>query len=546
MNLKQIFKNAFITLNRRERWQTLKLALLDVLISVLDIAFLMALLLILDFYTRGSSAKMPAIFSDRPLLLIVSFFILFSIKNVFAFLVSKAQYKFVYAVASRLSKDSLEHFLNGPFGEQVNVNSAVLTRKIMQQPIEFAHYVVNGFQQIFGQLVLVLVTLVAVCFFNPLLLLLLIALFVPPLLLISKFMKRKLQESRQQEKKAGERAIQHLREALSGFVESNLYAKVDFFSERYHRHQRQLNGYLAQRLAIQSMPSRMMEVFAIFALLLLVLVSQLMTSTTLVSVSSIGALMVAAYKIIPGMVKVTNAVSQVKSYGFATVGLAVKKDTPVTEETFSEPLEFISFENVSFDYGAKKVLDNFSMNLRRGDMLVMMGKSGLGKTTILNLLLGFIEPSGGTILVNGKTDFKKDIRGYRSRVTYVRQQSFILHASVKENIVLQDEGFDEEKLHEAARIAGIAKFAGSMDETITEDGKNFSGGQRQRIAFARALYKNFDLLILDEPFNELDEAAERQLLAELRDIANEGKMILLVTHNPSALDFCNKKISLDD
>jgi ABC-type bacteriocin/lantibiotic exporter with double-glycine peptidase domain len=359
-------------------------------------------------------------------------------------------------------------------------------------------------------------------------------------------MKRKLQESRQEEKTAGERAIQHLREALSGFVESNLYAKVDFFSERYHRYQRQLNGYLSQRLAIQSMPSRMMEVFAIFALLILVLVSQLMTSTTLVSVSSIGALMVAAYKIIPGMVKVTNAVSQVKSYGFATVGLAVKKDTPVTEETFSEPLEFISFENVSFDYGAKKVLDNFSMNLRRGDMLVMMGKSGLGKTTILNLLLGFIEPSGGTILVNGKTDFKKDIRGYRSRVTYVRQKSFILHESVKENIVLQDEGFDEEKLHEAARIAGIANFAGSMDETITEDGKNFSGGQRQRIALARALYKNFDLLILDEPFNELDEAAERQLLAELRDIANEGKMILLVTHNPSALDFCNKKISLDD
>jgi ABC-type multidrug transport system fused ATPase/permease subunit len=546
MNLRQIFRNLFITLNNRERWQMLKLALLDVLVSVLDIAFLMALLLMLDVYMRGSSDKMPPAFSNRPLVLIVSFFVLFAIKNLFGFLVTKKQYTFVYDVASRRSKSNLEHFLNGPFSEQVDVNSAVLTRKIMQQPIEFAHYVVNGFQQIFGQVVLVIITLVAVCYLNPLLLLLLIVLFVPPLLFVSKFMKRKLQEGRRYEKVAGERAMQHLREALSGFVESNLYAKTDFFSERYHRYQQQLNGYLSQRLAIQSVPSRMMEVFAIFALLLLVLVSQLMTNTTLVSVSSIGALMVAAYKIIPGVVKVANAVSQVKSYGFATVGLAVKTEATVADKSFDETIQSISFENVVFQYPAKKVLDSFSMTMKRGDLLVMMGKSGLGKTTILNLLLGFMAPRSGVIMVNGKHDFKKDICGFRLRVAYVRQQSFMLHASIKENIALAEKVFDDKRLQAVAKVTGVDKIAQSLNEVVTEDGKNFSGGERQRIALARALYRDFDLLILDEPFNELDESSERQLLRELRRIADEGKMILLVTHSPAALEYCNKKILLDD
>jgi ABC-type bacteriocin/lantibiotic exporter with double-glycine peptidase domain len=179
-------------------------------------------------------------------------------------------------------------------------------------------------------------------------------------------------------------------------------------------------------------------------------------------------------------------------------------------------------------------------------MLVMMGKSGLGKTTILNLLLGFIEPRAGKIVVNGSGEYQKDIRAFRARIAYVKQEAFILHASIKENIALHENVYDEKRLVHAVRAAGIGKMADSLDAVVTEDGKNFSGGQRQRIALARALYKDFDLLVLDEPFNELDEISERQLLDELRNIADKGKIVLLITHNPAALDYCNKKILLDD
>jgi ABC-type bacteriocin/lantibiotic exporter with double-glycine peptidase domain len=122
----------------------------------------------------------------------------------------------------------------------------------------------------------------------------------------------------------------------------------------------------------------------------------------------------------------------------------------------------------------------------------------------------------------------------------------MLHASIKENIALAEKVFDDKRLQAVAKVTGVDKIAQSLNEVVTEDGKNFSGGERQRIALARALYRDFDLLILDEPFNELDESSERQLLRELRRIADEGKMILLVTHSPAALEYCNKKILLDD
>ena len=99
-------------------------------------------------------------------------------------------------------------------------------------------------------------------------------------------------------------------------------------------------------------------------------------------------------------------------------------------------------------------------------------------------------------------------------------------------------------------VTGIDEMVGAfpqgLNTLITENGKNFSGGQRQRFIFARALYRDFDLLILDEPFNELDEPSEKKMLIELQKIAAEGKMILLITHNMAAMSYCNRKIIMDE
>ena len=179
----------------------------------------------------------------------------------------------MYDVASRISKEKLGQYLDGNYADYVNIDSSVVNRSISQEPIEFAHYVLNGMQQVFSQLVLVIITTIVVLVFNPLLFPLLLLILAPPVFLVSFLMKQKLDAARFHGKKTSEKTIQHLQEALSGFVESNLYKKNDFFISRYYRQQSQLNHYLSERLIIQNMPPRLIEVFAVFGLMVLIMIN---------------------------------------------------------------------------------------------------------------------------------------------------------------------------------------------------------------------------------------------------------------------------------
>src|SRR5204863_8912189 len=133
---------------------------------------------------------------------------------------------------------------------------------------------------------------------------------------------------------------------------------------------------------------------------------------------------------------------------------------------------------------------------------------------------------------------------------YVRQQSFFIYDTILRNITLEEDNHDHAALSSALKISGLDKlietYPGGLGKMITENGKNISGGQQQRIAIARALYKKADLILLDEPFNELDEESEISLLEHFREIAQQGKLIILVTHNKKSLSYCTKTISLDE
>ena len=132
----------------------------------------------------------------------------------------------------------------------------------------------------------------------------------------------------------------------------------------------------------------------------------------------------------------------------------------------------------------------------------------------------------------------------------MKQQAFLIYDTILNNISLGKDQFDEMRFSQAIASTGllsfISKFPEGIQKIITENGKNISGGQRQRITIARALYKNADLIILDEPFNELDEASEMALLDHFKQLALTGKLVLLITHNRTSLSFCNKIISLDE
>jgi len=557
MNLSAKIKNIFGVLNDAEKKTFKTLTALDIVISILDIFFLAVLLYVIRFYTDPKSKSalhfLPGAFTNRAsLLLICSYFMLFSIKNFLGFTVMRHQQKFVYNVATRLSRQQLHHYQEGSYKDYVEVDSSAQIRKISQMPIEFGHYVVGGLQQIISQSVLILLTLIAIFTYNPVLLPLLFAVLGPPLFLTGYMMKNKLGRVRQLAKTTGEKALQHLKEALAAFIEGNIFGRKKFFLRRFESSQSAFNDMLSDQLVLQNAPSRLIEIFAMLGLLILICLDSLLSRDHSALEMTIAAFITAAYKIIPGAVRILNSAGQIKTYGFTIDALSEEKANPAL--TICPPgdqtIQCLAFHDVSFKYNGKPVIDNFSFHLLNGKFVGITGQSGKGKTTIINLLLGFLDTQGGSIQINEIPTTSQDRRSYWKRISYVKQEPFILHDTILNNITFEEEFHSTELLARAVKATSLEKMmevpVDGSEWFLRENGKNISGGQRQRIAIARALYKDADLIILDEPFNELDRISENSLLNFFRDLARHGKIVVLITHNAESLAFCDNIISLDE
>jgi ABC-type bacteriocin/lantibiotic exporter with double-glycine peptidase domain len=552
----QLLRGILSVPDRKERAKMFVLIFWDIIISALDIIFLGLTVIVINFYVRDSPSKylsfLPAKLNDKnSVLLIAVFFVLFGIKNLLAWRVSASEYSFIYRVASRLSRRNMYDYLRSGYMQYVNIDSSVQIRKISQQPIEFSTYILTNFQQIISQSVLVIFTVVAVLWYHASLFVLLFLLLMPAVSILGWILKRRLKNVRRNIKKTGEETLKTLHEALASYIESNIYDRNDFFAERYYRQQEQLNHNIRVQQTLQALPSRLIEIFAILGFLILIVLNKLAGSNAPVDLLTIGVFLAAAYKIIPGVVKILNSAGQMRTYEFTIHDLqASDNEYKETMAPFSAHIHSINIDKICFSYNHKPLLRSLSADILPGDFVGISSHSGKGKTTFINILLGFLSQKDGIICINSRIMNADDRKNYRNHISYIKQQPFFIHDTIARNITLSDDDSDTGKLQEVADFCDLDVIIDQHSEglgwIITENGKNLSGGQRQRVMLARALYHGFDLLVLDEPFGELDQQSENIILEKLQILAAEGKMILLVTHNRQSLSYCNKIISLDE
>lgn len=552
---KNVFSQTLNVLSRSDKKRFWLLAALDVTINCMDILSLALLLWIIQFYIQPQQSKplnfLPAwLLNKNSIVFVAIFFFLFSIKNLIAFLIVRAQNNFIASVAVRISKNNLAAYQNAEFHEFVNVDSSAHVRKIAYQPFDFCQYMLGGVQQIITQTSLILITITAIVLFNVRIFVLLLFILLPPVVVVFYFIKKRLIKDKQQIKSGNQLSFQYLMDALKGYVEANIFDRNDFFLDRFVSNRKKFSLHLFNSIALQTLPSRLIEIFAVMGLFILIVIAQWSGNGDSGTLITIGAFMAAAYKIIPGLVKIINVTSQIKAYEFSLIEIAdEKKEIVKNRKGYSSQIQSIQFSNVCFHYNGLKVLNDLSFTIHPGEFIGITGRSGMGKTTIFNLLLGFLSPMSGTISINGGEAGKERIRNFWPSLSYVRQQCFFIHNTIARNITLEEETSNKEKLKSVLNISGLEELIEGSPEgvqkIVAENGKNISGGQQQRIAIARALYKDADIILLDEPFNELDEASELLLLDYFKQLADNGKMILMITHNKKSFSFCNKIISLD-
>ena len=209
-------------------------------------------------------------------------------------------------------------------------------------------------------------------------------------------------------------------------------------------------------------------------------------------------------------------------------------------------MSVLSLQNISFSYGKTPVLKDISYEFEKGKMYCIIGKSGAGKTTLLSLLSGLAAPNAGEIIFDGKNVAKIDKYTFRSRYIGVVFQSFnlITKYTALENVVLSMDVSGAKIKNKKQKALELLESVGLDEDEANRRVLKLSGGQQQRVAIARALSYDPDIILADEPTGNLDRDTQKEIMDIFRDLTNQGKCVILVSHSPDVASMCDERYEL--
>ncbi|MDB5253599.1 MAG: transporter ATP-binding protein, partial [Flaviaesturariibacter sp.] len=272
--MRGVFRHMWMTLTASERKRFTTGVSIDIVISLLDIGFLATLIWIVQWYLQPQAGHtLSRVFGTGSLQPIGFFFVAFAVKNGAGFLQAQSQFRFSGRVAVRLSEQNLGAFQEAAYTEFVQGDMAQQIRQINHQPFDFCTYILSGMQQLFTQAILVGVAISAILLYNAALFLFLLLVLLPPVIAVFLFMKRTQHVAKTAIRSTNERSLQALIDALKGYVEANMFGSRQFFRDRYIQARAQFSHVYFRTIAVQAMPGRMIESFAVLGLLLLLALS---------------------------------------------------------------------------------------------------------------------------------------------------------------------------------------------------------------------------------------------------------------------------------
>ncbi len=275
-------------------------------------------------------------------------------------------------------------------------------------------------------------------------------------------------------------------------------------------------------------------------------------------IPELGVFLVAAYRLIPSFIRIIQSLQR---YSFYIQPIAKLKQDFDNFENFKKNLrdsdpnfkfnKTIILKNIIFSYKKKSeinnrenILNNLNFIINRGDKVGIIGQSGVGKSTLLDIIMGLLPPNSGKVLIDEK-NIDEVKQGWQKCIGCVPQDVYILDESIKRNIAfgIQQDQIDENKIQRAIQLSNLEEFCKEskfgLNTLIGKNGSRISGGQKQRIGIARALYNNPEVLIFDEATSALDEITEKKIIDEIKNNL-EKKTIIIVSHKTENLRHCNK------
>ena len=484
------------------------------------------------------------------LLILFSILVIFIIKNTIIVLFTKWQQNFLNIFDVYLSDKLFSYYINQPFERYIKNNSSVYVRNLTVEMSNYKGALQQLITLITEGIILSFISLFLL-YINPiatLLIFLILCLFSsfyffgPINNFLKKWSKERLFFS--------EKYTKYLIQGLSSVKEIRVYQSEQEARDQHYSSKKNVNDLTRHLVVLNAIPKNLFEIIIIFLLSSYIAYFIINEKSLIGIIPLIAVYLAAAYKILPSIVKILNSLNSLKFLHASTNHIynelenAEKIYNKKKDEKKIEDFQELEFKNVTFKYGGtkKNVLQNISFKIKKGEIIVIKGESGSGKSTLINLMLGLLKPGSGNVYIN-KKNLEKLNQSWLKIISYVPQNIYVTDSNIFKNVGFGKKLFEINKLKvisilKKLRIYKDIKLKG-LYRNLGERGSFFSGGQSQRIVFARALYKDPNVIFFDEATTGLDKKNEEnvfKLLLKLKD----KKTLIISSHSEELLNICDR------
>lgn len=456
----------------------------------------------------------------------------------------------------KIRKNLMEKYQNLPFQDYTNKKSSDYIYNIGTASSNYAGNTLFYFLKISSDLIFISAVSIFLMFQNIITFTVMFSLFLSFLIFYNLFFQKKLTISGKESNKANNEMFKFINEAMEGFKDIKIFKIEGFFFKGLEENAKKFRDFIIPSLIISQAPRFLIELIFIIFISLMVLLSINLNFSEEELFSSVVVFSLAGVRLLPIISGISSSLSIIK-FNYNTIDIIYddlkefdffKKDTDLS---FNKKLVFKSLKlsNVSFKYvnQSEFALKDISLDISSGMSLGIIGKSGSGKSTLVDLLLGFLNPYDGKILIN-EVLFENTLDAWKNTVAYLPQEVFIINDSLEANIALGEKEIDKDKLFSSIEKAGLSDLVSELEFGINTNfgdrGIKLSGGQRQRIALARAFYKNRNVIFMDEATSALDSESEIEINKQINSLGKDFTKVI-ISHKQSSVINCDLIIRLE-
>tara|TARA_B100001057_G_scaffold497795_1_gene602927 strand:- start:223 stop:1944 length:1722 start_codon:yes stop_codon:yes gene_type:complete len=493
--------------------------------------------------------------SDYLLLNIISIIsAIFILKSLFLVYLSWWNSGFLEELNYFFRTEVLKRYINNDYLFHLNTKISTLLRNAYNEVGNFIQGIIVLFRLIAEFLIFIIIFSILI-FFQPKITLTIIFFFTIFGLLYILILKKKLQNWSKQIVNYSGKMIQSIQQSLESikFIKIRNSEKKVF--EDYNAKVLMFTKYTRYNAFVSEFPKIILELLGIFSILFLIyfLYQENMSNISYL-IPSLGLFTAAAFRLLPNISRIIQGTQLIYSYSESirvindSLNISEQQNIEVKKKKFIRDIEI---KDLVYSYPGtqNKVFDKINLRINKNDFVCIIGESGIGKTTLTDLITGLVEPKSGEVLIDGESLNKIGKKNWQKNIGYVPQNIILFNSTLRENISmnLKQEKVNYDKIYQSLNYSELNSFVKEKDEglnfIIDEKGKNLSMGQIQRIAIARSLYTDAEILIFDEFTSSLDQETQDKILLSLNNFIGK-KTIIMISHNEKVMAKANKIFEL--